>query len=82
MGFAEKLNQWSADQSGDRKYGTKRREISAEDADAEPEEATQRQQRLHRAKRACIIHAKAAGVTQRVRKVAQSLNGLTQRVLG
>jgi len=76
------LNQWSREQSGGSKYGTERREISAEEADTEPEEAMQRQQRLRRAKRACFIHAEAARVTQKPREAAQSLSRLTQRVSG
>ncbi len=80
-GLAEKLNQWSGEQLGGNKYGTERREISAEaeKADAGPEGAMQR---LRRASRACVIHAKAAGVTQRAREAAQSLNRLMQRVSG
>ena len=34
------------------------------------------------AKRAYVIHAVAAGVTQRAREVVQSLRGLTHRVSG
>jgi len=73
------LNQWSEDKSGGSKYEIERQEISAEEVDVELEEATQRQQRLRRAKRACIIHAKTAVVTQKPREAAQSLNRLTQR---
>ena len=62
------MNQWSREQSGGSKYGTERREISAEEADVEPEEATERQQRLRRARRACVILAEAAGVTQQPRE--------------
>ena len=77
--LAEKLNQRSGEQSGGSKYETKRREIStkAVEADARPKGAMQRQQRLRRASRACVIHAEAAGVTQKAKEVAQSLNKLT-----
>ena len=54
------MNQWSGEQLGGTKYGTERWDINAEVADAEPEEAMQRQQRLRRAKRACVIHAKGS----------------------
>ena len=70
------MNQWSGEQSGGSKYGIERREINAE-ADAGPEEATQRKQRLRRASKACVIHAEAAGVTQKAKEAA-----LTQRVSG
>ena len=69
-------------QLGGSKYGTERREINTEEVDAEPEEATQRQQRLRRAKRTCVIHADAAGVMQKPREAVQSLSRLTQRVSG
>jgi len=39
-------------------------------------------QRLHRARRACVIDAEAAGVTQKPREDAQSFSRLTQRVSG
>jgi len=52
------------------------------EADVELEGATQRQQRLRKARRACVLHAKATGVTQRAREAAQSLSRLMQRVLG
>jgi len=74
------LNQWSGEHSGGSKYGTERQEINAEEVDAELEEATQRQQRLRRARKACVIHAGAAGVTQKPRDAAQNLSRLTQRV--
>jgi len=70
------LNQWSGEQLGGSKYGTKRREISTEEADTEPKEATQKQQRLRRARRACVIHVEAAGVMQKPREAAQSLSRL------
>ena len=76
MGFAKKLNQWSGEQSGGNKCGTERQEINAEEADTEPKEAMQRQQRLRRARRACIIHLEVAGVTQKLREAAQSLSRL------
>lgn len=76
------MNQWSGEQLGGSKYRTKRWEISTEEADAELEEATQRQQGLRRARRACVIHAKATGVTQKPREAAQRVSRLTQRVLG
>ena len=82
MGFAEKLNQWSGEQLGGSKYRTERRQINVEEADAKPEEATQRQQRLRRARRACVIHAEAVRVTQKPREAAQSFSRLTQRVSG
>ena len=80
VGFAEKLNQWFGGQSRGSKYGTERREINAEEVDTEPEEATQRQQRLRKARRACVINTEATRVTQKPREVAQSLSRLTQRV--
>lgn len=78
------MNKWSGEQSGGSKYGTEGQEISieAEKADVGPEGATQRQQKLHRANRACVIHVEATGVTQKAKEVAQSLNRLTQRVSG
>ena len=78
MGLARKLNKLSREQSGGSKYGIERREISteAEKADVRPKEATQRQQRLCRANMACVIHTKAAGVTQRDVEAEQSLRGL------
>jgi len=65
------LNQWSGEQSGGSKYGIERWEINAEteEADAGPEEATQRQQRLHRVSKACVIHVEATGVTQKAKEV-------------
>ena len=49
------------------------------EVDAEPKGATQR---LCRARRACVIHAEATGVTQRSSEAAQSLTRLTQRPAG
>eukprot|EP00253_Pinus_taeda_P010535 PITA_10535 len=75
---------WYGEQLGGNKYGTEKWEISVEakKADAGLEGATQRQQRLCRGSRACIIHTEAVGVMQKARKAAQSLNRLTQRVSG
>eukprot|EP00253_Pinus_taeda_P001429 PITA_01429 len=67
---------WSGEQSGGSKYGTERLQINAEEAEVEPEEATQRQQRLRRAKRAGVIHAEVVGVMQKPREAAQSLSRL------
>eukprot|EP00253_Pinus_taeda_P036672 PITA_36672 len=66
------------------KYGTEREEISTETdkADAGPERATKRQQRLRTANRACVIHTEATRVMQKAREAAQSLNRLTPRVSG
>jgi len=47
------------------------------EGDAESEGAMQRQQRLRRARRACVIHAEATRVTQRAREAVQSLRKLT-----
>ena len=35
-----------------------------------------------KARRVCVIHTEAAGVTQKAKKVAQSLSRLTQRSIG
>ena len=71
------MNQWFGEKSGGSRYRTERwdqlLEISAEtgEADARPKGATQRQQRLRRARRAYIIHAEAVGVTQKPRGCAE-----------
>ena len=75
------MNQWFGEQSKGSKYGAERQEINAEaeESDVGSKKAMQRQQSLCRANKACVIHAEAAGVTQKAREVAQSLSRLTQR---